>query len=138
MTNRIFRTLGAASLVALFTVAASPSQAGDISAKVPFSFTVNGSKSLPPGQYTLSTSGAVGTMLVRSANDGAFSTTSRLQSRNQDEPKLVFHKYGDTYVLRQVWLGGGVGRELPQSRFERELAERKMTSNIESVTVAAQ
>ena len=39
------------------------------------------------------------------------------------ETKLVFHRYGDQYVLREVWTGEGVGRELPESRFEREVLE---------------
>jgi hypothetical protein len=138
MTKRIFKSLSAASLIALFTMAASPSQAGQITAKVPFSFTVNGSTTLPPGDYTLSTGGAGNsTVLISGASKSVFGLTNRLESRGQDESKLVFHKYGDTYILRQVWMGGGSGRELPRSRFERELAERKMAEAAQPVVVAA-
>jgi hypothetical protein len=134
--QRFFKSLSAASLIALFTMAASPSQAGQISADVPFSFTVNSSTSLPPGVYTLNSSGT-GTILVRGATGAAFSITNRVETRGQDEAKLVFHKYGDTYILRQVWMGGGVGRELPRPRLERELMERKAAERSQTVTVAA-
>ena len=30
--------------------------------------------------------------------------------------------YGDEYILRQVWTGGTSGRQLPQTRRERQLA----------------
>ena len=137
MTKRIFKTLWAGALIALFTAVASPSQAGQISAKVPFSFTVNGATELPPGVYTLSTDGPQGTVLVRGASRAAFSITNRLESRGSADAKLVFHKYGDTYILRQVWMGGGSGRELPRGRLERELMERKVAGSTEHVTVAA-
>jgi hypothetical protein len=137
MTNRIFKSLGAASLIALFTVAASPSSAAEISANVPFSFSVNGAD-LPPGVYTLSTGGTQGTVLVRGATGAAFAIGNRLEDRRQDDCKLVFHKYGDTYILRQVWTGGGTGRELPRTQRERDLAERKMAGDAQPVIVAAQ
>ena len=136
MTNRI-KTLWAAALLALFTAAASPIQASQVQCKVPFSFSVNSTKMLPPGDYTLSTTDALGTVLVRGASGAAFSVTNRLESRQQENAKLVFHKYGDRYILRQVWLGGGNGRELPRTRLERELMEQKVAGNYELVTIAA-
>jgi hypothetical protein len=36
-------------------------------------------------------------------------------------PKLVFHRYGDEYILREVWMGSS-GYQLPQTSRERELA----------------
>lgn len=137
MTKRNVKTLWAAALIALFTAAASPSQAGQITCKVPFSFTVNSAKALPPGAYTLTATGPLGTVLVRGAGVGAFSVTNRLESRTEDEAKLVFHKYGDTYILRQVWMGGGSGRDLPRTQLERELMERKVAGGPELVIVAA-
>ena len=136
MMNRI-KTLWAAALIALFTTMASPTQASQIECKVPFSFSVNSATTLPPGVYRLSTTGPVGTVMIQGAGRGAFSITNRLESGKQQDVKLVFHKYGDTYILRQVWMGGGDGRELPQSRLERELQERKVAGNLEYVTIAA-
>lgn len=137
MTMRTFKTITAGALLAAFTAAATPSQAGQITAKVPFSFSVNSSAPLPPGDYTLSTTDGLGTVLVRGATGASFSVTNRMDSRGEDTPKLVFHKYGDTYILRQVWMGGGVGRALPRPRLERELQERKVAGTLQPVTVAA-
>ena len=136
MTNRI-KTLWAAALIAMFTAAASPTQASQVQCKVPFSFSVNSTKTLPPGDYTLSTTDALGTVLVRGASGAAFSITNRLESRQQENAKLVFHKYGDRYILRQVWLGSGTGRELPRTSLERELMEQKVAGSHELVTIAA-
>ena len=136
MTKRIFKSLSAASLVALFMVAASPSQAGEVSADVPFSFTVNGA-TLPPGTYTIATSGPLSSVLVRGNTQSAFAISNRLDTKGQGDCKLVFHKYGDTYILRQIWMGNGSGRELPRPRLERELMEQKVASRAGNVTVAA-
>jgi hypothetical protein len=76
-------------------------------------------------------------VLVRGASGAAFSVTNRLESRGESQAKLVFHKYGDTYILRQVWMGDGTGRELPRTRLERELMERKVAGAPERVIVAA-
>jgi hypothetical protein len=137
MTKRNVKTLWAAALIAVFTAAASPSQAGQVSCKVPFSFTVNSAKTLPLGEYTLTSTGPLGTVLVRGASGAAFSVTNRLESRGESQAKLVFQKYGDTYILRQVWMGDGTGRELPRTRLERELMERKVAGAPERVIVAA-
>jgi hypothetical protein len=136
MRNRI-KTLWAASLIALFTASASPTQASQVQCQVPFSFSVNSATTLPPGVYTLATTDALGTVLVRGASGRAFSITNRLESRQQRDAKLVFHKYGDNYILRQVWLGNGDGRELPRTRLERELMEQKVAGSRELVTIAA-
>jgi hypothetical protein len=136
MRNRI-KTLFAVALIAMFTAAASPGQASQVKCDVPFSFSVNSATTLPPGVYTLSTTDALGTVLVRGASGRAFSITNRLESRQQEDAKLVFHKYGDRYILRQVWLGGGTGRALPRTRLERELMEQKVAGSRELVTIAA-
>jgi hypothetical protein len=46
--------------------------------------------------------------------------------REQDQTKLVFHRYGDQYFLSQVWTAGESDvRELWKSRAERELIKRR-------------
>ena len=49
--------------------------------------------------------------------------TSSVASAQATPPKLVFHKYGDEYILHEVWTGGTSGQELRQSRRERQLGE---------------
>ena len=138
MTKRFHKVLGAVSLVAGLAVLAVPADAAQIRCKVPFSFTVNG-KTLPPGLYVVSTETAAGSLLVRGYGHGVFTPTGRVESRTDSSAKLVFHKYGDQYVLRQAWMGGGSGRELPESREERELARatrgEKASARLERVVV---
>ena len=138
MTKRFHMVLWAVSLVAVLAVLAIPADAAQIQCKVPFAFTVNG-KTLPAGTYTVSTNGSQGSLLVRGFGHGAFSVTGRVESRTDDTARLVFHRYGDQYVLRQAWMGGGSGRELPESPEERELARaarsEKASARLDRVVV---
>ena len=138
MTKRPLKAFCAAGLITVFAAVASPAHAADVECTVPFSFSVNG-KTMPPGTYAVSTGIVQGTVLVRGFGRGAVSITTGLQSASDTDPKLVFHKYGDEYVLRQVWLGGGDGRMLPESRLERELKEttHRTASAFERVVVPA-
>jgi len=50
------------------------------------------------------------------------------------EPKLVFHRYGNQYFLSQIWTTSAI-RNIPMSRMERELkktaaAARQMQTEI--------
>jgi len=120
MTKQLFKALGAVGLVAALVALSVPAGAADMRAKIPFSFKVNG-KTLPAGVYTFSTSQT--SLLVRGYGDGAIALTNRLESRTDNQAKAIFHKYGDSYVLRQVWTGAGAGRDIPERRrAERELA----------------
>lgn len=69
MKKQILRGVCAASLVGALAVLSVPAEAAEISAKIPFSFDVNG-KTLPPGTYRVSTQAAQGALLVRGFNDG--------------------------------------------------------------------
>ena len=62
-------------------------------------------------------------MVRPSVGQGAIALTIALQSNREAGAKLVFHKYANEYVLRQVWTGGGIGREIPTSRHERQLMQ---------------
>lgn len=139
MKKQILRGVCAASLVGALAVLSVPAEAAEISAKIPFSFDVNG-KTLPPGTYRVSTQAAQGALLVRGFNDGVFVLATSMESSRDSDAKLVFHKYGDRYILRQAWLGSGRGRQLPQSRLERELAKMerggKLASTFERVVIA--
>src|SRR5437016_4029786 len=50
----------------------------------------------------------------------------RQRSDRQMNAKLVFHRYGSTYFLSQIWMAGeSTGRELAQTRQERAI-EREL------------
>jgi hypothetical protein len=121
MTKQLLKGLSAAGVAAMFMVASAPADAADIRCRVPFSFEVNGN-TLPPGTYHLNTDGNI--MWVRSAARTTAVLTLGRESRTATDPKLVFHKYGDEYVLREAWTGGGSGRVLPAPRRNREAARQ--------------
>jgi hypothetical protein len=114
--SKHLRTLGVIAAVALLAVSVD---AADIKCKVPFAFTVNQS-TLPPGDYTISTTGG-GVLFLRGDTRGAVVLTNGLESWKESNPKMVFYRYGDRYFLRELWTGGGAGRELPRLRVERDL-----------------
>jgi hypothetical protein len=118
MKKQVVRGVWAASLVGALALLSLPAEAGEISAKVPFSFEVAG-KTLPPGIYKVS-GGSDSPLIVRNPESGVFVLGTRLESSDH-AAKLVFYRYGDRYLLRQVWMGTGVGRQLPETREEREL-----------------
>lgn len=129
MKKQILKGALAASLIGALAVLSVPAEAAEISAKIPFSFIVNG-KTLPPGTYQVSTEVARGALLVRGVSDGVFILATSMESSRDSDAKLVFHKYGDRYILRQAWLGGGNGRQLPESRLERELARNERSGKV--------
>jgi len=97
-----------------------------VRANIPFDFTV-ANKKFPAGEYFISrpqSSSGDAVLLVSSAdgNRNTFRLTSGVwTSAPKESSILVFHQYGDQYFLSQVWpAGASVGRELLESRAERE------------------
>jgi hypothetical protein len=111
-----------ATMVAVSALSVRPASAAAIECRIPFSFVVD-AKALPAGTYRVDTSAAQGLLEVRDMRHGAFALGIALDDPRTPETKLVFHRYGDQYVLREVWTGDGLGRELPEPRLERALAE---------------
>lgn len=136
-TKRTLRILAPVALVAIVTAVAPAANAAELRANIPFSFTVN-KATLPPGTYTLSETGSA--LFVIGASSGAVVLTGRVESRQRTQPSLVFHKYGDHYVLRQAWTSSGSGREIPESKRERELAQAagktRMAGGAERVVIS--
>ena len=129
MRSLILSGLAAAIPVAVLALIPAPARADAIECQIPFSFVVRG-KTLPPGRYTFSDESQA--LLVRGYNSGAVSLTNRLESSTENEAKAVFEKDGDEYILKQAWMGGGVGRELLLPRTDGERRARA-----ELVTVPA-
>jgi hypothetical protein len=54
------------------------------------------------------------------------------------QDRLVFHKYGDTYFLSEVWSSArSTGNSLPKSKTEGELSQRVSRAQISQVVLAA-
>ena len=124
MKKQVLTLVGVLSL--LLVAGSAFAQGGQIRATIPFNFTV-GHTTLPAGSYSLSTTGGTGSIL---AIQGANGQTLELVGSNRvqaaklsDRTRLVFRCYGDRYFLAQVWTSGSrMGRELPKSNLESEIA----------------
>jgi hypothetical protein len=101
--------------------AASP----ELQALVPFAFSA-GNTTLDAGSYTVErASGPRGTLIIRSNRGGViFLAQSGEAAVAGKSTRLVFHRYGDRYYLRQVWFHGTSGYGVPETREERESAAR--------------
>jgi len=126
-------------LVALTVSVAHAQIGGDvINAKVPFDFVV-GTRTFAAGEYSLD-SRLPGTMLIRNQEGkavvaiGAHSVQS---SKLQKSTKLVFNAYNGYYFLSQIWIEGrNMGRELPKSPVETEVATKHAPRTQVSLLVA--
>ena len=112
--TKLLKGLYALGVAAVLMASATITEAADLKATIPFAFTVN-NRSLPAGIYDVSFSGGI--LAVRGGKDGAFAVTSPTESSTSTSARLVFHKLGDEYVLREAW-AGAYGRKLPTSRRE--------------------
>jgi hypothetical protein len=140
MRTQILKGAGLAVVLGMLTLSApAPVAAADIRANVPFSFTVKG-KVLPAGTYNVSNNNSA--LLIRGFGASAVTLGQRAESSTSTSPKLVFHRYGDEYILREVWMGSS-GYQLPQTSRERELASGRSgaataTASFDRVEVAIQ
>jgi hypothetical protein len=142
MRTQILKGASLALVLGVLALSApAPVAAADIRANVPFSFTVN-KEVLPPGKYDVSNS-AAHSLLIRGFGAGAVVMSQHTESATSTSPKLVFHRYGDEYILREVWMGSASGYTLPETRRERELASGRSgaataSASFETVEVAIQ
>jgi hypothetical protein len=98
---------------------------------VPFQFTID-KMLMPAGNYSIKSANPAwqssGVLIIQGVGSTArsrFLNTNPLQSVGaQDQSKLVFHCYGDSCFLSQVWTGDNVGRQLRMSSYELELAKQ--------------
>jgi hypothetical protein len=124
MKKQVLTLVGVLSL--LWVAGSAFAQSGQIRATIPFNFTVSHT-TLPAGDYSVSTTGGTGSILVIQGAHGQavkLVGSNRVQaSKLSDRTKLVFRCYGDRYFLAQVWMRGSqMGRELLKSPLESEIA----------------
>ena len=123
--------------LALASAAVVNGQAGtQVTAQIPFEFSV-ADQTLGSGQYQVIRANGAGDVLAIRDTGGkshAIRLTSPVIAKDQQatKAKLVFHRYGSTYFLSQVWLAGrSGGLQFAKSKQERALEEelKKIAKN---------
>jgi hypothetical protein len=133
-----------ASIVALAfataLVTSAQSRTGQVRAGIPFDFVV-GDKTLSAGNYSVATISSNSAEAVSVRSDDGQQKAIRLTKAVNDNAKtkrarLIFHRYGHTYYLAQVWVpGSSEGREMLKSKAERA-AEVELAKNASSGELA--
>ena len=112
--------------VALFVAAGfitagnAMAQNHEVKATVPFNFTVGG-EAMPAGTYTLASESNPRLLSIASREKHIRHTTTVMtDDYGRIGNKLVFHRYGDQYFLRQIRTdGGAMNVDLPLSKQEK-------------------
>jgi hypothetical protein len=135
-----------AALALLFTLGATSfaQSARRTVIQIPFDFLV-GQKMLPAGSYRVEPvkidSNTAWEVQSTQGHAGAFVITSAIQGgKIRGESRLVFQKYGDLYVLAQVWTASdSTGRALVPPRHIRTEQDRLAGQDRqpETVTITA-
>ena len=121
---RLFSMSVCAAILMAASGSVGQTRPGDMVVDVPFAFLVNG-QTLAAGHYVVAAIDVNHVRISNPQNSGLYVATHGALRTNSDGSKLVFHRYGDTYFLSAMWVGGNaIGRELPRSRAERKLEAR--------------
>jgi hypothetical protein len=107
---------------ALSGLIAAQAQTRIVTANVPFSFYM-GPNAMPGGAYEVDALATGAVIALRTRESGKAITASPITGKAHEPPRLVFHRYGDAYFLREIWNGNGnTGFQVARSRREQELA----------------
>lgn len=134
----IFTLMVALAIVTAVVSANAQSQV-KVAANIPFEFVV-GDQTLPAGEYEVRpVTDQGGALAIEGSENGK--TVMRLADpiesmKKRTSARLVFHRYGQSYFLAQVWNGDTIGRELAKSRQER--ARERELAGIPSKSELAQ
>ena len=127
----LFSLLGAFVLVIAASLSAQ-SNGCPVRANIPFDFDA-GSTHFSAGEYDVSAIDSQGALaIVGRDSESALVNSRRAQSSSPSaRTKLIFHQYGGSYFLYQIWLEGeSSGRELPKTKLEKELVSNATASPV--------
>ena len=135
MKKQIAVALAVALMAAAMTAGRCYAQRPSSRADIPFAFQV-ANQTMPAGEYwiqRMSDADERAQMIRRTdSSAAAVALTSAVVDVKNGEstPELVFHKYGNSYFLSEIWTGQGEGRHLPVSKREKELARETPGSEV--------
>jgi hypothetical protein len=137
------RVLGCLSIAALAILLAAPVSAQTVilRASVPFDFIVGG-RTMPAGDYLLSTGGTVRVLEIQSQVKGIAPVLTTINNGEGplagDGASLTFNRYGSDYFLASMWDRAAAGGcSIPMSRAEREKARTASLAKPDVVVVLA-
>ena len=125
MKNQIYRAIAILSMVFGMAGASVHGQtASQVEVDIPFEFSA-GKAALKAGVYRVRRSSA-NLLVLRDSHGKSVILNAPLSIESKDNgERLVFHKYGEKYVLTQIWLTGETGRQLmPSEKIKGEKPER--------------
>ena len=143
MKKKVLSVIGTCCCLALIAAASVHAQlpGTELRANIPFDFSVRG-KMFPAGEYVIKRfSDAPDGLMISGVNNRhyeMFETESVEARKAPNRGEIIFHRYGNSYFLSEIFAGGEqTGRELQVSRQERIL-KREIASNkaAQSETVA--
>ena len=126
--------VAAALLLSVAATSTCYAQQTVLAVKIPFAFQ-DGNRTLPAGEYRVERvqSGTELVQQLRQIDGDAVMTvqTMSIESKaGNQNPELVFNRYGQTYFLSRIWTGGAHGRQLFKSNYEKSIAREQVRSEI--------
>jgi hypothetical protein len=121
--QRLFSLLAAVVLLTAGSLSAQ-TYGSPVKANIPFDFEA-GNKHFSAGEYRLNAISTPNALSIFGGTSESGLVLSRPTQSNSPSAstKLIFHQYGTSYFLYQIWVAGDDrGRELPRTRVEKELA----------------
>jgi hypothetical protein len=127
-------------ILAVSSVQAQTSNAPELTANIPFAFSVK-NQVWPAGEYTITCLNPASPNRVlrlsrKDGNEKLVLQTSSTIGKIRDDARLVFHRYADQYFLAQAWMpADNTGLAISKSRAEKEV-QRRSTVAVRTETVA--
>jgi len=122
--------LAVIAVASLLTLSPLNAQSGSTGFAIPFQFYA-GSAALPAGDYAIAFDHSFNRILVSATGTdaAAWILPHRIAGRGGESQtarvSLLFHRYGDTYFLREVWSNGQeTGFALPMTKAEKRAARQ--------------
>jgi hypothetical protein len=136
MKKQVWQAVGFLAALLATSSAIGQTNRSDTITDIPFAFTV-ANYTLPPGRYVVTRMNETTLRIFNSHKQGTVVLTTGVQSKTvQDASRMVFHRYGDTYFLSEVWgAASGTGRKIFQSRAEKNLRGKRAEMEIATLPI---
>jgi hypothetical protein len=123
-----------AFLVCMVTAGGCYAQRPSLVVNIPFAFHA-GDKTLPAGEYRVESvatgEGILHRIQCTDRHGLAIVPSLAVEPKSgPSEARLIFHRYGDSYFLSEIWTGEREGRQLFESKGEKEAAGGEVRAEV--------